>query len=586
MLKRSGTDNETLQFSAKSLSWPSCPRATSSAALSSSLSRSLVLPISGSEAAASASASMNASASATGSAAEVEAVEGEVETEATEAPNTSRTNARPPTAPPLRPPSIWDRHLTRMQHGRTDAYDAILRDGSGDCSTGRQTRNEAHPQPGAQGAPAPQAALAVAAPNPVPNTAPTAAASNPANATAAPNPALGATANPAPVAAAPNPACGATLNLAPGATALSLPPEPPLPGPHSAPLPTPRPAPLLTPRLAQLPTSCPAPPPPPTLQAQRSIPSTFHYHLTHGNFIVANTTAHGNPSALYCTPMPAGGWHQVTGATKEDIKCPAAESGTLELWDHEAVHGLGIYAHKDGGSSDPEDAQLLARFLKEFLNLGAMGLTPRVGCVVAEQDPSNTLFFINNLPQHLLAGLLTQYCIAAEGHSFGFSPRTPPTAQGRQDAQADIRKALAKDQNFLGKLLRRRDGLPPHVPADEAREALLDSIQPPRACCWKWPEARGLEDVHAPLDRRQERPQRNLRGVRERQVRHAWVGGKRVQPQLVLPRWQGPSAVDITARFANSSRARRQGNRRGGATHRGDCRGNRGGGGQASTRGP
>ncbi|KAJ7718347.1 hypothetical protein B0H16DRAFT_1797582 [Mycena metata] len=91
---------------------PPSPRATSSAALSSSLSRTLVLAISCSEAAALASASVDVSASASGSAAEVEAVEVfevddvvevEVEeeeeaTENAEVPNTSLTNARPPTA--------------------------------------------------------------------------------------------------------------------------------------------------------------------------------------------------------------------------------------------------------------------------------------------------------------------------------------------------------------------------------------------------------------------------------------------------------------------------------------------------------
>ncbi|KAJ7713208.1 hypothetical protein B0H16DRAFT_1743540 [Mycena metata] len=381
---------------------PLSPRATSSAALSSSPSRSLVLAISRSEAAALASASVDASGSGSGSPQHLPH----------ERPSPNRSTAAPALNVRTTPSPCLSVCVCVLRPHNEDG--TVF-------SPGRNTGGPMHTTPlyatvAVTAVPAAKPGtrricnLVCMAP-PLPNTAPTAAASNPANAAATPNPALSATANPAPAlreaavlqcaqslltaalqcrhTAAPNPPGTAAPNPAPGAA----------PNPASGAAPNLMPSAAAAPNIAGAAVSG---------VPRFQIPTTFHYHLTRGNFVVANTTADGNPSVLYC-----------------------------------------IYAHKDGGSSDPEDAQHLTRFLKEFLNHGAMGLTPRVGCVVADifsPASSHSTALTRTPPTVLYLGSVT-------GLTYDDS------AQGRQDAQADIHKALAKDQKFLGKLLRHRDTL-------------------------------------------------------------------------------------------------------------------------------
>ncbi|KAJ7714016.1 hypothetical protein B0H16DRAFT_1619709 [Mycena metata] len=498
-------------------------------------------------------------------------------------------------------------------------YAAVAATGASAAKSSNTGNAPLHPQPGAHGGSAPQpapahhAAHAAAAPNPAfhaapcaaapdpvlitvtPNSASTVAALNPAPAAVAANPALGPAAlNPA-AAAAPNPALGAAINGV-GQAGLA--------------------APIAGGQAVQ-----------PGAAAPFQIVVAGPHYLRRYSPVVASTTADGHPPSLYSTPIPAGGWHRVTGATKESVEQTAAATGTLALWDaSELTDGLGIYAHKHAGSNNISDVDLLKGLIVRHLNLEAMGLTVNVGCVLAA-NPNDTLFFVNNLPPHLIAALLAQGVLSAEGHSFDFSGRSPEPVlylgaieqlryedsdQGARDALAKIRDSLDGDDFFIRALLSRRDALPAHVPPQEARRALLDTLQVHPITFTTGAGANAVQSLqwrvymHPPTHNEQALASivavfQNVTVATFQSVGYASATRHYCRmcrsidhptglcPIPLAPGYAGPSIADVIARFAalnNSNNNRGRGRGRGGASQGGNRGGNRGGGrGNANTNG-
>ncbi|KAJ7125861.1 hypothetical protein C8R46DRAFT_1050063 [Mycena filopes] len=351
--------------------------------------------------------------------------------------------------------------------------------------------------------------------------------------------------------------------------------------------------------------------------APYQFPPAFPHYLAQGNAVVANTTYDGNPAGLYCTATPIGGWHRTTGATKKNTEVAAVENGMIEVWDDsETVNGPGVYAHKVGGSAEQTDSGILKRFLNDVFNLQGSGITPSVGRAQAA-DPTDTLFFINDLPPYLTMALLAKGCVSADGHAFIFSPRIPSgplylgnvenlefddSDYGRQEATRVIRNGLegATGTPFIQSLLRRRDALPAHVPPEQARAALLDSIQVHPMAITK------DATVHFAFRVYMETPTHNADGVKEifdafqllrfrsfeslgtphegyycrmcRSIDHP-TG---LCPYGLAPGWLGPTIATVTAFYATyNNRGRGRGRGGSGGRARGTGGGGRAFGGRA-----